>query len=36
MDISLTNLMELVKKVNRNKVPNPMPAEEISCLRVRK
>ncbi|EHF2549573.1 DUF5066 family protein, partial [Salmonella enterica] len=26
MDISLTNLMELVKKVNRNKVPNPMPA----------
>ncbi|EDK4588650.1 DUF5066 domain-containing protein, partial [Salmonella enterica] len=27
MDISLANLIELVKKVNRNKVPNPMPAE---------
>ncbi|EAR2370365.1 DUF5066 family protein [Salmonella enterica subsp. enterica serovar Corvallis] len=36
MDISLANLIELVKKVNRNKVPNPMPAEEISRLRVRK
>ncbi|EAU4962171.1 DUF5066 family protein, partial [Salmonella enterica] len=24
MDISLTNLIELVKKVNRNKVPTPM------------
>ncbi|EDT3827853.1 DUF5066 domain-containing protein, partial [Salmonella enterica subsp. enterica serovar 4,[5],12:i:-] len=23
MDISLTNLIELVKKVNRNKVPTP-------------
>lgn len=36
MDISLTNLIELVKKVNRNKVPTPMSAEEISRLRVRK
>ncbi|EHO3534384.1 DUF5066 family protein, partial [Salmonella enterica subsp. enterica serovar Enteritidis] len=36
MDISRANLIELVKKVNRNKVPNPMPAEEISRLRVRK
>lgn len=36
MDISLANLIELVKKVNRNKVPNSMPAEEISRLRVRK
>ncbi|EHD6538070.1 TPA: DUF5066 family protein, partial [Salmonella enterica subsp. enterica serovar Enteritidis] len=27
MDISRANLIELVKKVNRNKVPNPMPAE---------
>ncbi|EDP2487226.1 DUF5066 domain-containing protein, partial [Salmonella enterica subsp. enterica serovar Enteritidis] len=26
MDISRANLIELVKKVNRNKVPNPMPA----------
>ncbi|EHD6649017.1 TPA_asm: DUF5066 domain-containing protein, partial [Salmonella enterica] len=25
MDISRANLIELVKKVNRNKVPNPMP-----------
>ncbi|EAO6609098.1 DUF5066 family protein, partial [Salmonella enterica] len=33
MDISLTNLIELVKKVNRNKVPTPMSAEEISRLR---
>ncbi|KAA5709169.1 DUF5066 domain-containing protein, partial [Klebsiella pneumoniae] len=24
MDISRANLIELVKKVNRNKVPNPM------------
>ncbi|ECP0156850.1 DUF5066 family protein, partial [Salmonella enterica] len=24
MDISLANLIELVKKVNRNKVPTPM------------
>ncbi|HAE2395146.1 TPA_asm: DUF5066 family protein, partial [Salmonella enterica subsp. enterica serovar Heidelberg] len=36
MDISLANLIELVKKVNRNKVPTPMSAEEISRLRVRK
>lgn len=36
MDILLANLIELVKKVNRNKVPNSMPAEEISRLRVRK
>ncbi|TMV63016.1 DUF5066 family protein, partial [Salmonella enterica subsp. enterica serovar Heidelberg] len=26
MDISLANLIELVKKVNRNKVPTPMSA----------
>ncbi|EBD3786232.1 DUF5066 family protein, partial [Salmonella enterica] len=29
MDISLANLIELVKKINRNKVPTPMSAEEI-------
>ncbi len=29
MDISLTNLIELVKKVNRNKVPTPGDAANL-------
>ncbi|ELF7696683.1 DUF5066 family protein [Salmonella enterica subsp. enterica serovar Infantis] len=28
MDISLANLIELVKKINRNKVPTPMSARK--------
>lgn len=33
MEYSLNNLMELVKKTNRNKSPDPMPEDKISQLR---
>lgn len=36
MEYSLNDLMELVKKNNLNKSPDPMPGDKIAQLRVRK
>ncbi|EPO6660742.1 TPA: DUF5066 family protein [Klebsiella aerogenes] len=36
MTVSLQNLMDVVKKYNRNPTPKPMPEDEVERLRVRK
>lgn len=36
MTFSLQNLMDVVKKYNRNPTPKPMPEDEVERLRVRK
>lgn len=36
MEYSLNDLMELIKRSNRNKTLHPMPSEEVNRLRVRK
>ena len=36
MEYSLEDLMELVKKNNRNQSPDPLPEDKVSQLRVRK
>lgn len=36
MDILLDSFIDLVKDLNRNKTPNPMPVEQVNQLRLRK